>query len=464
MKINILLFFAIAIFAIFVGALVSYPGNKFIYIIFTMVFNGLLLKGFYRNKFYFESFFASLLWLGFWLKFSVRTLIQDYSFKEATGQFDFTPQAFDRALEVSSIGGASILLGFLIVHYLFKKNNFLHLMEDNLERSDRFLRDRKYIYPILFLVILVMAVLNLHFGIYQRGSVPHYNPPALLRGALVWLLLTGFAATTSTLIFWEIKTQKNPTVAIVLSLVESLLTSLSMFSRGFIINTVPQLWSTLKQNSERHLVSYKRKIIIFGCFFVLFVSSVISVNIIRSYYFAPPNKVYSAKQITVGTYISTVSLFIDRWVGIEGVMSVSSYPNLSWDLLKKIINEKAESAGTSFYDTEIGRSVYSKSDLTKQHHITLPGIVAFLFYPGSYMFLILGLIIISILCALSEALVKTITFNPVLSALFAHSVAYRLIHFGYLPKQSYMYFAAFAAHIVLVVIIQKYYLRQRLKT
>ena len=41
-------------------------------------------------------------------------------------------------------------------------------------------------------------------------------------------------------------------------------------------------------------------------------------------------------------------LFLDRWVGIEGVMAVSSYPQLGWDFLFRAWQEKISDNVTSF--------------------------------------------------------------------------------------------------------------------
>lgn len=462
MKINLFWVFIFAVLILFAGAVINYPGEKINYIIFSIIFNGLLLKGFYGNKFYFEAFFSSLLWLGFWFKFSIHTFFNNYAFAEAMGLFDFSPVAFDRVIQISSLTGFAVLLSFLVAHFFFKKRSFLFLEKDVFKRADFFLNNRKKIYLFFIIFVLLIAAANLYLGIYQRGSIPRYSPHFLVRGMVVWLLLTGFAVISATLIFWEIKTRKNPKVAMLLALAESFITSVTMLSRGFIINTIPLVWSALKQNESFRLLNKKSIILIFSSFIVLFLSSVVSVNLVRVQNFAEPGVVYPANEVKKNAILSTLSMFIDRWVGIEGIMSVSSYSNLSWATWQKIVNEKAESSGTSYYDKEIGRSAYAKKDLTYQHHITTPGIAAFLFSTGSLSFLFFCMILIGFAGMLMELLVKKLTMNPILSALFAQSVAYRFIHFGYLPKQSYMYFAAFTLTIFLIYLAQKYLLKQQL--
>ncbi len=136
----------------------------------------------------------------------------------------------------------------------------------------------------------------------------------------------------------------------------------------------------------------------------------------------------------------TKQLFLDRWVGIEGVMSVSSYPDLGWPLLKSSLSEKYNENETSFYDNNIIRSSYLETDKTKHHFITLPGIIAF-FYPGSFVFLFASIFILGLLGSFIEVLsYKFGGKNIILCTLFAEVIAYRFTSFGYVPLQSYFYF------------------------
>lgn len=144
-------------------------------------------------------------------------------------------------------------------------------------------------------------------------------------------------------------------------------------------------------------------------------------------------------------------MILDRWIGIEGAMAVSSYPKLGWDLWKKAWKEKYSNHGTSFYDLEIASSVYSKMDFSKHHFISLPGILAFLHYLDSFVFLFFSMLVVGALAAAIEITIyKLSESNEILTSLLAQVVAYRFAHFGYVPGQSYLLFGTIFMNILFI--------------
>lgn len=457
MKQKITLFVAIVIFALFLAAVSQYEGNKLIFSLFSLSFNVLLFKGFYRQKFYFESFISAMMWLGFWLKMTIHIIMNNNHFLEATGNFNFSAHAFDRVLCVSSVGCLGLLSSIFLISF-FHKYKTISLRKVQISKvSNLYEQLRKVIFILFALLVLAVAFSNFYFGIYQRGSVSHVSVPFFLKSALTWLLLSGLAVGAATLIYWEILFRKSPVAALILSMYESLLTNMSMMSRGFVLNTIPQIWATYRS----YKMSFKQKLIVSITFIFFMTFSIGGVGALRVMRFSsgttPQNLINKG-----AVHINTWALFIDRWVGVEGVMSVSSYPNLGWDLWKRAWQERPFETGTSFYDKEIGKSYYStnysESEITKYHLVTLPGIVAFLYYPGSFIFLFLGMLVLTSVALICEIVVQKLAGNPILTALFAESMAYRLMHFGYLPQQAHMYFVAFGLNIILVAGIQHYFL------
>ena len=151
------------------------------------------------------------------------------------------------------------------------------------------------------------------------------------------------------------------------------------------------------------------------------------------------------------SFIDTKVLFLDRWVGIEGVMAVSSSSLRGWPLWKEAWGEKYSENRISLYDDKIIISPYRNTDFTKHHFVTLPGVVAFFYYPGSYVFLFGGLFFLGIFSALIEISVYRLGGkNLILCALLSQVVAYRLAHFGYVPAQSYLLFGALFLNLLLI--------------
>jgi len=84
---------------------------------------------------------------------------------------------------------------------------------------------------------------------------------------------------------------------------------------------------------------------------------------------------------------------------------------------------------------------------------TLPGIIAFLFYSGSYYFLFVSMFIICIIGSSIEYLAFRLSSkNLIFSALIGQIVAFRLIHFGYMPQNSYLLLSSIFLTIFIVFI------------
>ena len=143
-------------------------------------------------------------------------------------------------------------------------------------------------------------------------------------------------------------------------------------------------------------------------------------------------------------------------MGIEGVMAVSSYPAKGWELWKEAITEDFAYNRRTFYDEKIIDSPYKNRDMTKFHYVSLPGIIAFCFYPGSYVFLFICIFSLGILAGCIELFVYTLGGkNLILCALLSQVVAVRYIHFGYAPSQSYLLFGALILNVIIIYFFEK---------
>src|SRR5690606_619381 len=83
-------------------------------------------------------------------------------------------------------------------------------------------------------------------------------------------------------------------------------------------------------------------------------------------------------------YEKLADLVLDRWVGVEGVMAVQNYPDRGWKLWNSAWAERYDVATTSFFDLNLlVKTPYKKGrvDSNRHHYISLPGVIAFFFYP-----------------------------------------------------------------------------------
>ena len=153
----------------------------------------------------------------------------------------------------------------------------------------------------------------------------------------------------------------------------------------------------------------------------------------------------------------TKFLFLDRWVGMEGILAVSSYPGIGWDLWNEAWKEQYANHGASLYDLKIAKSGVAQLDLSNYHFISMPGILGFFYYPGSYLFLFAAMLLLGGLGAGFEIFTFRLGgANVILCALISFVVAYRFAHFGYVPARSYLLSGAIILNVVLIYLSNKF--------
>tara|TARA_R110002050_G_scaffold57423_3_gene128996 strand:+ start:135485 stop:136897 length:1413 start_codon:yes stop_codon:yes gene_type:complete len=451
---------SIVIFCLSLYTITKYSGNGYVYILFTITSNALLYLGFRKNAIFFDTFIGLFLWLGFWLKLTIRVAFMDGRFHEAVGSFNGSPEAFDRALLVTS----SALLGFIVASIIRERFIFNYpknIIDDHQQGLFRFYKDHRKAILVGFVFLFVtVAISNVFLGIYQRGTIPSTILPYGLSGVYKWLLLFGLATFSAIILKFErVLTNKTSYLAVMLSLIESMVSNISLMSRGMILN-VGSLMYGLIRDAKIHQINVKKRFLL-SCtiiIVILFGSSVFAVNYIRASSFHDHNDDNNSRLIESATN-STKLMFLDRWVGIEGVMAVSSYHGQSWDLWKKAWQENFNVNDTSFYDNNIITSPYVTTDKLKHHFISLPGIVAFCFYPGSFIFLFVCMFILSIFAGLIEIITfKLGGYNIILTALLAQVIAFRFASFGYVPAQTYLLFGTIILNVVIIYLANKFLL------
>ena len=470
------LFFLLMIIAFFFYGIQDYKGNKFLYLIFTIVSNFLIYFSFRKNSIFFETFFGIFLWLGFWFKFTLTISFTDGMFREGVGLFDYTPNSFDNALSISLVGIiAFILSGYLRQNFFFnypKKINF------NLKKNHFFMNNRNLIWVIFFIFFTIVTISNFYLKIYQKGLLPIYDFNFLFNGTYKWLLLFGLTTISSIIIFFEINFYKKFFfISSILVFFETFLSSFSMLSRGMIFNAIAILFGIYKfTNKISTKIEIKNYLSSLAIIAVLFYISVFSVNYIRANFFyvgvnkeiikefkkdLKPEQKKKKKYNTLAKNNSEIMyLLINRWVGIDGVMAVlSKKETLNKSFLLNSFNERANISGPTFYELTFNLEYMDGSE---QHYSnvkgnTLPGIIAFIYYSGSYIFLFLAIFTLCFLASLLEYIAFKISGrNLIFASLIGQIIAFRFIHFGYLPHQSYLLFGTIIGTLILVFLFKTF--------
>ena len=450
----VVFFIFIVIFTL--QAINNYDGETYTFLWFTISSNLLFYMGFRKNAIFFDTFLGVFLWLGFWLKTTVRVVFFDSQFSEGLAGFTIGADVFDETLFVSGLAFFTLSFASFIREkfiFIYSKN----VKEENENALFLFYKDFR-ISILLFYILLFMsiAVSNFYFSIYQRGELAQTILPHWLSGIYKWLLLFGLASMAALILSCEFKLKKKtPLFVPFLTLIEACITNISLLSRGMILNVSALGYRMIHYFREKNIKLNKLFwIFISISFIILFLVSVFLVNHVRK------------NQVNVSNYVSTINvsesakdikiLFLDRWVGIEGMIAVSKSEKTGWNLFNVAINEKYDESKTSFYDLNFINSPYLRTNKTLHHYISLPGFIAFFYYADSLIFLCSVLIVLSLFGALIEFVTYRLGGNNlILASLIAQVVAYRYCHFGYVPAQSYLLLGAVICNILIIYYFTK---------
>ena len=480
----------------FIRLINTFDVNIFILLLFSASISILFLNSFNHNEIrYFQFFLSIFLWLGFFLKLYICIKIIN-TFPEGIGEFDFSKESYNEVLLVSSLGILGFFTGFLICPKIkITTVNFLYL--------EKFYNKHNIsIKFLLVFIILFICVFNLYFQIFQKGFVSNILFHSNIRNLIAYLLMMGFSISVAMIINYDLNKRKYN--IIYLSLIETFLSSVSLLSRAMIFNLFPFLIGYIVKISNRNIKINKSKVFYF--FVIGMLSIVVSITIsnnIRSsqntftkiknqnkIVFLKSEKLYhhdvQIKNVSLTTFnfhnkkINDLSeiitqnlnnfynLIMYRFIGIEGVMAVQSKKDKNLELLREAINENYQENTLSFYDEKFLKNTSSYKDslgkMSNQHAITLPGFIAFSYYGNSKTLVFLFALIISILCNLIVQLFQNLLQNPVLSAFVGNLLAYRLIHWGYAPLNSYKLIFALILSLILIIltnyVLKKFYYRK----
>lgn len=165
-----------------------------------------------------------------------------------------------------------------------------------------------------------------------------------------------------------------------------------------------------------------------------------------------------------GAQLKTIiALGANRWIGLEGVMALSAYPNKGADLFMKGLLEKRAIGKTSLYQY-ICNSSYRWTDASTWEFASLPGAVAFLYYSGSRWVVFLGMMLFTLLLLFWERLVYLATKNPLMCSFLGLAIANAIAQFGITPRQDIPYYALMLCSVLFIWLLRSNWLAGRLKS
>jgi hypothetical protein len=414
-----------------------------------------------KDSLFFEQFVAILLWLGFWFKASLSFLIQENYFNE---------HSMDQGLVISTISFVALSLErflrgkylpinkFIIKNYEFDVSKLKYL----------YLRKRAEILSAYAAFFIIINVCNYHYGIYQRGMQTMFALPIHLNVAVEFMLIFGLGLISSHILFFESYSNKKlPYFAFLIVGVENLFSSISMLSRGMIFGLSSLAYGLFKSiKSKKHSLLFW----FFSIFIiiVLFIISLKTVTEIRKDKFYKTNQSASVisdiakSEVNISNVAeSELGLLIyNRWVGIEELIMVINKKELSYKLWLSSLEEDGSKKGPSFFDTNFTKERYANIDWTINNFITTPGVIAFLYYSGSLTFLFISLIFIFSLTSSIELLAIYFSrSNLIFCSFVGQTLAFRLVHFGFAPLNSYKLYGS----IIISIFFINFFYRLTLK-
>ena len=497
-----------------------YEGSIFIYITYCLSLIGMLFYLTDKKASYFEIFFSSYLFLGFWFKYSFSLILYDGIVYDANvDQISF--KDIDKILSL----GISIALTCIFSSFIYRHFKKKYPIQNKINSQkpffvDIYLKNRVLVLIIFLILVISVGFFNFKLGIHQRGFLYNDELPSVIINVVKWVLLFGFTTFSCFIFHVEIKNLKKISLfTVVIVLFEVFFSYTSMLSRSFVINSI-SLILPIYQQSTKFVKKYDIKLIL-SFFFILLLTtiSIFVVNNIRiektkvvidefhelilnkkklnkpfnndlvieeklnNYSFQiPKDKTYSLtdevnqelskkfKRPSSDSQIAKISandlinfILINRWTGIDSLILVSSSENKGFDLFFRALKEDKNMIGYTFYEREFGLdSVKTNVDTGKtiMKGNTLPGIISFLYYTGSPIFLLLSIILIFFVFNYLENFLKHVTDNNLVFICFiSNMIATRLFHFGYAPKDSYLFLTSILLSILFLILLMRFKFR-----
>ena len=453
----------------------------------------LLLTFFYltnSKSSYFEIFFSSYLFLGFWFKY-IFSLIFYNGIIFDSGQIKST--------KIDEVLILTILITFVCLISSFINKKFINTdVKKNETRIKSFcenfyLNNRNIILIIFILLISFVGFFNIKLGIFQRGFIYLPETSMYINNFIKWLLLFGFTTFSCFVIHIEILNYKKINIfTVIIAFFEIFISYTSMLSRSFIINSISLIFPIYQKSLFFKKTHDKKFIFLFIVIIFLALISLYMVNNIRlsklysmiDEWTANQNKlnIESPKDLKIKEYNFQIPksefkfenlqnkpvtptkvtnfILINRWIGIDSLIVVNSYEKKNFDLFFRSLREDKNNLENTFYEKTFNLSSEKLNIEINQKYLkgnTLPGNISFLYYSGSIYFVLIALFIIFILCNSFERLIKKITHgNAIFACFLSNMIATRLIHFGYAPKDTYLFILSILLSALLMIFLLKF--------
>ncbi len=340
-------------------------------------------------------------------------------------------------------------------------------------------RERLVIWLLTAAAIYLIPYANNHLGIAQSLLIPALALPWPLNGLFAWVLSFGLIAWIMVLAGWGQRRQKGWIPALVAVLSEAYFSAVSSLSRAtYIFHTVPYIWVLV----TRHLIGKRKRLLIpmiLIIWVLLFVFALQAVMVARYFpvntaeiptvaeiYLAEPDSVpvaTTAEKAAFEPLRKASLLVVDRWIGLEGVMAVVGYPEKGFGLLVMASSERRILGKLDLFTHEIVKISLSEDVLRNTQYASIPGVVAFFYYTGSLVVVLVGVAALTSVLIGSERFILRLTQNPYPTGFWSMSLAHTVASFGLGLIQTATFDLVCIAFIILIWLLQGGHRLNRIK-
>jgi hypothetical protein len=439
--------FFFALVGIAVLAASAYPGSQFVFFLFNTAYLALLFLALLPPRSYAYLFLAAFLFLGFWAKGALH-FVTGSPFIEPTGEFDGSPAAWDEALLYASAGAAGTGLVRGIYLLVSRALVFGAPKTAGLYVPLWYSAWRKPVWIVSLIALATLNAWNFDAAFYQIGVNPRLILPYHLNVLAAWLINVGFAIWFAALVYWESQRHEFiPKTLFAAPVAEGLVSSLSTLSRAaYLLHVIPYLIALAERRTERGFrVTPIAAILVTLLILAGLAASLLAVQVARTHIYFERHgefaRMYRGMTSTEQPATSSggygpqlrqiLWLFVHRWVGLEGMLAVSSYPGRGMELLRNAILENPKQGIDTLYQ-KIAGSFYVKSE--EFTFLTLPGAMAVLAYSGSLLITLAGMAFITLLLVCTELVAARWLGNAFLLSIIGAAMAHVVcqLNFPYL--------------------------------
>jgi hypothetical protein len=431
------------------------PGGFATHALFQCACIFLALTAFLPPVSYGFSALAIFLLLGFWLKVTVFAFGFDLLI-EPIGSFAGSVEAWNHALLICTVALSAVGLTKILWYALSGGDPTPHRV---LEIPGGYLAWRRAVWVATFALILAGNLANWRWRFYVVGLDHRLVLPFHLNVVVALWLTIGSGMWIAVLVDWERRLRSGNRLAgyLLVPVGEALLTTVVMLSRGFYLMKVLPYALTLANAEVRRTLGIARaSLVVFAVTAIFaFCVAVVGVSWFRTAIYPKMVVTLNARpdgplQRAAEVKAELARMIVGRWIGLEGVLAVSSSQVRSVDLLKTALAEDAGKGNGALYQ-QISRSPYRSLD--GYTFLTVPGVVGVFAYAGSHWILVVGIVFATLSLLGTEAAYRFLFDNDFLGAVVGVGMANALAQMNFPYLTGVLFIELWATLVLLWLLI-----------